>query len=476
MIHPEEPRQNARPKIGELLWRRGACDRDALVRAWELKVIYGDRLGTNLLAEALVEEKGLALALGEQHGVHAAYGELLRVDPRAVALLKGPVADRHNVVPHHVENGALYLLMTDPHNVQTTDLVHKGTGLNVVPVVVCEARMWALLLEHYGISRGMRPIALDGDPFLAAQRRLKAHEEKKQQAVQGPELTSEEDFQALYMSRAMGDEARPEPTAPVDVTPVVAGQPLSVDDGELIQGVVLEELPVAAPAADIPLEQPPPVPLAPPPEVRRPASPTAESPTPGSLWAEATTVEATTVEATPVEAIAVEAPEPELTPLSFEEATALLKGVHDRDEIARVVLRYALTRFRRAALLTVHPHGVFGWEALGDLPRDAVRAFRLPKSERSVFGVVVDNRAHYIGTLQTWTANGTWVKTLGRQLPRSVAIFPILVRGRVVNLLYGDNGHGEHVESDVGELLILAQRIADSYEALLQSAAAFSPS
>lgn len=448
MIEQSEHPRHSRPRIGELLWRRGACDLEALRRAWELKVIYGDRLGTNLLAEGLIEEKDLALALGEQHGVHAAYGELIRVNPRVARLLKPPVADRHNICPHHVEENRIYLLMTDPHNVEAIDLVYKGTGLTVVPVVVCEARMWALLLEHYGISRGLRPIALDGDPFLAAQKRLKAHEEQKKRAASGPELQSEEEFNALYMQHAFGEAKADEPpvvagqvvaehamapqgVAEPDVTPVIAGQPLTEeaapielipvgsDEGDESGLLELQPIPVDVPVAPAPVEQPP------------------------------------------------------LTPLTFEEATERLRGVHDRDEIARVVLRYALTRFRRAALLTVHPHGVFGWEALGDLPRDAVRAFRLPKGERSVFGLVVDSRSHYMGPLQTWTANGSWVKTTGRQLPRSVAVMPIFVRGRVVNLLYGDNGHGEHVESDIGELLILAQRIADSYEALLKAPVAF---
>jgi hypothetical protein len=45
---------------------------------------------------------------------------------------------------------------------------------------------------------------------------------------------------------------------------------------------------------------------------------------------------------------------------------------------------------------------------------------------------------------------------------------PILATGRVVNVFYADAGKGGVVDAGgVGELLILATRIAKSYDALL---------
>ena len=59
----------------------------------------------------------------------------------------------------------------------------------------------------------------------------------------------------------------------------------------------------------------------------------------------------------------------------------------------------------------------------------------------------------------------------GAQIPRSVVVVPIVARGKVVNLLYADNGSKQEATTDIGELLILAQHINRSYEALLQKAA-----
>lgn len=159
---------------------------------------------------------------------------------------------------------------------------------------------------------------------------------------------------------------------------------------------------------------------------------------------------------------------PPLEPLSFEQAQAALVGVHDRDEIARVVLRAAIGRFRRACLLTVFSTRFVGWEGAGpDCSTPVIRRYQLDAREESVFSLVRQSRAHYIGPLQKYKAHAPWVKLLGRQIPLSVAVFPVLVQGRVVNLIYGDNGHNEHVNPDVAELLLLSQHIARSYEALL---------
>ena len=62
-------------------------------------------------------------------------------------------------------------------------------------------------------------------------------------------------------------------------------------------------------------------------------------------------------------------------------------------------------------------------------------------------------------------------RLLGGGVPRSALALPLLALGRVVNVLYADNGRGEEVEAgDLGELLILATRISQSYEVLAHRA------
>ena len=47
-------------------------------------------------------------------------------------------------------------------------------------------------------------------------------------------------------------------------------------------------------------------------------------------------------------------------------------------------------------------------------------------------------------------------------------VVPILHRGRVSHMLYLDNGHKKQAPTDMGEMLILTQRIGQTVEALVE--------
>jgi hypothetical protein len=59
-------------------------------------------------------------------------------------------------------------------------------------------------------------------------------------------------------------------------------------------------------------------------------------------------------------------------------------------------------------------------------------------------------------------------KLLGGEFPKTAVLLPLLVRGRVVHLLYVDAGPGRVTPPDVGELLILATNVSRSYDVLLK--------
>ena len=164
--------------------------------------------------------------------------------------------------------------------------------------------------------------------------------------------------------------------------------------------------------------------------------------------------------------------EPEPSPLGFREAVRFLEGVEERGAIARTVLRYARSRFKRAVLFTVRRGEAHGWVGLGDGVRvEAIRGLRLPLAADGVVATVVATRSHYLGPLARTGANVRLLKELGGGVPKSAFVIPLLALGRVVNVLYADNGRGALVDpTDLGELLILATRIAQGYEALARRA------
>jgi hypothetical protein len=155
-------------------------------------------------------------------------------------------------------------------------------------------------------------------------------------------------------------------------------------------------------------------------------------------------------------------------PLGFSDALAQLSGVTDRDAIAHVVLRCARRLAARALLLTVQGGFALGWDGLGDgLEGGAARGVAVSLAGESVFQLVIKTRSHYVGPLRKTPANVRFLAQSGKQIPYSVVVLPILFRGRVSHLLYLDNGHKQQAPTDIGEMLILGQRVTQTVDALV---------
>ena len=447
------------PRIGEFLIAEGHLTRDGLEEALDWQVLYGGRLGTNLLELQLTEEEALAHALGKQLGAEVAFGEL-QVDPAVLGLVPRHVADRQEIVPWVLDKRRLKLLCVEI-KVEEFDRLSYKIGRTCVPVIAPEFRVFQLLRVHYGAMRQMRALDFGVVPQEGrAERRRKKSEEQGAPAPSGPELIDEGAFNDIYQQMMAGKAAQSEqPLPPPKMqalswthgisTHAAPAAPIAQEPEEL------EELPDDAilgeatpwPSRDAAADE---APVAPPDAV--------VSEAPAAVQGAA---EAWPHDPTP--------PPPVETPLDFKQALQALSGVTDRDEIAHIVLRASRSKAARALLLQVQGGVALGWDGLGDgMQGGAARRVAMALADASAFSLVVKTRSHFIGPLQRTESNIRFLATLGKKVPKSSAIFPILHRGRVSHMLYLDNGHKQQAPTDVGEMLILSQRISQRVEQLVR--------
>jgi hypothetical protein len=341
------------------------------------------------------------------------------------------------------------LLTVDPSDLASLDEVAFVTGKRVHAIVAPEARIWVLLRETYGIDRQLRGIDVD---FGKVGARTQTEAPAARALRAGPDLMDEAEFQSLY-----GKVGLSQSSSAAEPHPAPATAP-GEDDAilELTDEVGPPE-PLPDPLADVSVDVV--EPLVPPPvraEELIASLAGGEGRAPPSTFAPP--------------AAAPEEPEP--SPLGYAEAVEALAGVSERDAIARIVLRYARSNFRRAVLLTVNRGVAQGWAGLGEkLGPAAVRRIRLRLGTPGLVDTVVSTRAHLLGPIPKTEANVRLLKLLGGGVPGNAFLVPILALGRVVNVFYADNGKAGVVEaSDLGDLLILATRIAQSYEAMVRRA------
>ncbi|MBK7860695.1 MAG: general secretion pathway protein GspE [Archangiaceae bacterium] len=158
-----------------------------------------------------------------------------------------------------------------------------------------------------------------------------------------------------------------------------------------------------------------------------------------------------------------------LEPLSFAEAQAAVARSVDREDVARNVLRFAVSKFARALILSVQGELLTGWRGAGKGVMDkAVRRIGVSLRENSSFRLVLQTKSHYVGPMKGGKGTAMFYKLLKGGVPKSVVMMPLLVRGKLVHIVYVDQGSNQLTPPDIGELLILSQAVGRAYEAMIR--------
>ena len=151
-------------------------------------------------------------------------------------------------------------------------------------------------------------------------------------------------------------------------------------------------------------------------------------------------------------------------PVDPAAAAARIDGATTRDEVVEGVLGLCHRFFRRVVFFIVRSPWVTGWSALGEgIDKALAEGLSIRLDAPSVFQTVTRDRTLFLGRLGPEAENQRLLKALGKRPQTNAAVFPIVVRGRVVNLVYGDAGPAGNVKADMGELLVLLQKVPKAY-------------
>lgn len=167
-------------------------------------------------------------------------------------------------------------------------------------------------------------------------------------------------------------------------------------------------------------------------------------------------------------------PVPEQPPRwTVRDAFAALEAAADRDEVLRVLLRYTRDFLEAAAVFAVTPDGIAGVDAVGwSDARSRCRTLRLDPRPSGLLGVPLATRGPSLGPLARDPGNERLIGGLGRPWPAVALAVPVVVRDRVVCLLYADNGDAPISARRIGDLLLVAGSVGSALERVVRSAKA----
>lgn len=401
--------------FGKYLRERGAVTPAQLEEATQSLVIFGGRLGTNL-----VELGALGLDELEQHlsrhlGIPRPPADWVeRPDGEALKAVPVSLAERSEVVPLRREGKTLHVAMVDPGDPNRVDDLAFATGLRIRPYVLAEAHLRFLMQRYYGIRPDLRYVTLgryeaQGETGPAAASTAAA-------PLRGPspeERETEQRREALGIRPLEADEELIDPQTFSSLHQRWTDEPRGDSESE------------ADPA----------------PEGRAPeVALTRDAGTDGETLA---------------------------GPADVAGWEAELSNAPDRDAVVCLALRLARAYASTAALFVVRDGVIQGNRAVGTMVEGGIQGILVPHSAESVFTQSASTGEVFRGAPPRAGIDGRLLRALRSSDGGEVAILPIAIRDRIVNLLYVDNGSGPLGETAFAALRVLCDQVAAAYERLI---------
>jgi type II secretion system (T2SS) protein E len=147
-----------------------------------------------------------------------------------------------------------------------------------------------------------------------------------------------------------------------------------------------------------------------------------------------------------------------------DEAAARIDAATSRDEVVSAALALGHCFFKRVLFFIVREPWVLGWDGVGEgVDRAKAAALRIPLDLPSVFQSVTRNRTMFVGRPGPEETNKVFLEAIGKRPGTTAAVFPVALRSRVVNLMWGDSGTAGAARGDLGGLLAHMQKIPRAY-------------
>ena len=158
-------------KLGTLLLRNAAIGLSQLEAALRNQVLYGGRLGTNLVELGYIDLELLSAYLAELSGFPIATPTLLdQADPGLIEKLGADEAHRLRAIPLGYLGEAattVAVALVEPADGRTIDQVANRLDAHVAPYVVPELRALYYLEKLFGLPRRARFVRAGRSPELA---------------------------------------------------------------------------------------------------------------------------------------------------------------------------------------------------------------------------------------------------------------------------------------------------------------------
>ena len=445
-------------KLGEILVAGQLLQPGDLKKALDAQLIFGGRLGTNLLELGFLDEMQLTKALEQQTSQKVATPAMLeKALPEALRLIPPKVAAKHKVVPFGLDGKKLQVAMLDPTDLIILDELSFVTGCSVIGFVAPEVRLLTYLEQYYDVSRPTRYIKLAAPDAKVGGGGA---------ALSGAALAAQFTDGQLDMAGQGGLD----PAAAVAAAQAAAKQEVSIESQAAPQGEkvlsITDLLGGDVAAGEDAAEQ---------------AAEALAHVTPETL----SQVDTASAEQRALmdaaleklkekriqEAIALSESD-EARVETLEDVARLLAEAETREDIGEALLAYMKSMFPRVMMYVAQKDRALGWMShlpglSPDQSRTHARRVVVPMAEPSVLQGVAQTGQYYMGELPARAGDENIAVTLGQPRPSNLVILPVKLNDKTVILLQGDSLDQPLTGFDMRSMRSACQKAGLAMEVLL---------
>ncbi len=418
--------------------RDGRLSQGDLDRVLAQQAQEGGRLGSLLVAEQLITAETLTVYLGLELGIPIATGATFeRCKGSAVRLLRPDQAAQFACIPIVIQGQTLIVAVADPHDMQALDDIGSATGYRVIPRVAPEIRIHYYLERFYGIPQPARFASMPG---LRGDAASKLDESLPAPPLPGLPPQVDQPLEAPTQAPPIRAKASSQPPPPIpntssesDALPMHIGR----EDTEEHEALELD-------AADL-VE-----------ELEADDEELAE------------TADHKTHASDPVTSESAKDERP--TPISRDDAAAIISSTKRRGDIADALLAHAASVFDLATLLLVRDDLAFGWKGFGPgIDGDRIETLLMPLEPPSILHSALESEdQQFRGRAFPGTLHNHWFRILRSGVPDVSVVVVCSIGKRIVNLLYGHKSDGGDItDEQMDDLDILMRAASDAYVRLI---------
>lgn len=148
-------------KLGEALIKEGLITRQQLDLALKRQVVFGGRIGTNLIELRILEEDELTKFLGKYFRVPPISSEIIASIPEEILnSISNDIIEKYKILPFKKVRNRMYAALLDPKNLKELDELRFLTGFDIIPYAITELRLSLAFEKYYGIKRSLRYVSL----------------------------------------------------------------------------------------------------------------------------------------------------------------------------------------------------------------------------------------------------------------------------------------------------------------------------